>query len=283
MTIGIYKITNTVNGKVYIGKSHNIEERFKQHIEGLNGKRNHNPHFQSAWNKYGKSNFKFEIIHHLKRYVEEEISDLEIYYISKYNSADANYGYNFQCGGQGGKLSERHKEIMKQQSQFKNASLTYEEVVQIKLALYCLIDKRELSEIFNVDIGVIKSISEARNYYYVCEELNDKIKGLKQKLIDERNEEVIKLYNEGFRIVDIIEELDLSKSMVEHIIYDRNLHLKRKTEKEKKYKDIYNEVIKLYNEGFIPHHISKELNIPSTTVYRYIKKYKNQQANIEVS
>ena len=78
---------------------------------------------------------------------------------------------------------------------------------------------------------MIKSISEARNYYYVCEELNDKIKGLKQKLIDERNEEVIKLYN----------------------------------------------------EGFIPHHISKELNIPSTTVYRYIKKYKNQQANIEVS
>ena len=231
MTIGIYKITNTVNGKVYIGKSHNIEERFKQHIEGLNGKRNHNPHFQSAWNKYGKSNFKFEIIHPLKKYVEEEISDLEVYYISKYNSTDANYGYNFQCGGQGGKLSERHKEIIKQQSQFKNASLTYEEVVQIKLALYCLIDKRELSEIFNVDIGVIKSISEARNYYYVCEELNDKIKGLKQKLIDERNEEVIKLYN----------------------------------------------------EGFIPHHISKELNIPSTTVYRYIKKYKNQQANIEVS
>lgn len=231
MTIGIYKITNTVNGKVYIGKSHNIEERFKQHIEGLNGKRNHNPHFQSAWNKYGKSNFKFEIIHPLKKYVEEEISDLEVYYISKYNSTDTNYGYNFQCGGQGGKLSERHKEIIKQQSQFKNASLTYEEVVQIKLALYCLIDKCELSEIFNVDIGVIKSISEARNYYYVCEELNDKIKGLKQKLIDERNEEVIKLYN----------------------------------------------------EGFIPHHISKELNIPSTTVYRYIKKYKNQQANIEVS
>lgn len=283
MTIGIYKITNTVNGKVYIGKSHNIEERFKQHIEGLNGKRNHNPHFQSAWNKYGKSNFKFEIIHPLKKYVEGDISDLEVYYISKYNSTDANYGYNFQCGGQGGKLSERHKEIIKQQSQFKNASLTYEEVVQIKLALYCLIDKRELSEIFNVDIGVIKSISEARNYYYVCEELNDKIKGLKQKLIDERNEEVIKLYNEGFRIVDIIEELDLSKSMVEHIIYDRSLHLKRKAEKEKKYKDIYNEVIKLYNEGFIPHHISKELNIPSTTVYRYIKKYKNQQANIEVS
>lgn len=276
MTIGIYKITNTVNGKVYIGKSHNIEERFKQHIEGLNGKRNHNPHFQSVWNKYGKSNFKFEIIHPLKRYVEEEISDLEIYYISKYNSTDANYGYNFQCGGQGGKLSERHKEIMKQQSQFKNASLTYEEVVQIKLALYCLIDKRELSEIFNVDIGVIKSISEARNYYYVCEELNDKIKGLKQKLIDERNEEVIKLYNEGFRIVDIIEELDLSKSMVEHIIYDRNLHLKRKAEKEKKYKDIYNNVIKLYNEGFIPYHISKELNVPPTTVRRYIKKYENQ-------
>lgn len=283
MTIGIYKITNIVNGKVYIGKSQNIEKRFKSHIEGLNGGRNHNPHFQNAWNKYGKSNFKFEIIHPLKRYVEEEISDLEIYYISKYNSTDANYGYNFQCGGQGGKLSERHKEIIKQQSQFKNASLTYEEVVQIKLALYCLIDKRELSEIFNVDIGVIKSISEIKNYYYVCEELNDKIKGLKQKLIDERNKEVVKLYNEGFRIVDIVEELDLSKKTVEHIIYDRNLHLKRKAEKEKKYKDIYDNVIKLYNEGFIPYYISKELSVPPTTVRRYIKKYENQQANIEVS
>lgn len=283
MTIGIYKITNTVNGKVYIGKSHNIEERFKQHIEGLNGKRNHNPHFQSAWNKYGKSNFKFEIIHPLKKYVEEEISDLEVYYISKYNSTDANYGYNFQCGGQGGKLSERHKEIMKQQSQFKNASLTHEDVVRIKLALYCLMDRHEIAKIFNVDISVVKSISEIKNYYYVCEELNDKIKGLKKRLINERNEKVFKLYNKGYRIVDIINELGLTRTTVEHILYDRKLHIKRKTEREKKYEENYNNVVRLYNEGYINADISRKLEIPYSTVRNYVNKYENQQANIEVS
>lgn len=33
---GIYKITNTINGKVYIGKSENIRHRWKQHICELN-------------------------------------------------------------------------------------------------------------------------------------------------------------------------------------------------------------------------------------------------------
>lgn len=283
MTIGIYKITNTVNGKVYIGKSQDIEERFKQHIEGLNGKRNHNPHFQNAWNKYGKENFRFEIIHSLKKYNEQKISDLEKYYISKYNSTEPAYGYNFQCGGQGGKLSERHKEIIREQSKFKNASLTYEDVVQIKLALYCLMDKREIAKIFNVDISVVKSISEIRNYYYVCEELNDKIKGLKKRLINERNEKVFELYNKGYRIVDIINELGLTQSTVEHILYDRKLHIKRKTEREKKYEENYNNVVRLYNEGYINADISRELDIPYNTVRNYVNKYENQQADIEVS
>ena len=283
MTIGIYKITNTVNGKIYIGKSQNIEKRFNEHIYGLNRGINHNPHFQNAWDKYGEKNFKFEIIHTLKNYNEKEISDLEIYYISKYNSTNQDYGYNFQCGGQGGKLSERQKEEIRRNSKFKNASLTKEQVIQIKLALYCLMDRHEIAKIFDIDISVIKSISEIKNYYYVCEELNDVIKGLKRKLITERNERVIELYNNGYRIVDIVNELDLTVKTVEHILYDRGLHINYKTQKEIKYKEIYNEVIRLHEEGVINYHIAKQLNISASTVSRYLRKYSNQHANTEVN
>lgn len=283
MTIGIYKITNIVNGKIYIGKSQNIEKRFKAHINDLNRNCNHNPHFQNAWNKYGKDNFKFEIIHTLNIYNEEKISELEIYYISKYNSTDTNFGYNFQCGGQGAKLSERQKEFIRENSKFKNASLTKEQVIEIKLALYCLMDRKELARMYNVDISVIKGIAEIRNYYYVCEELNDKIKNLKQKLINERNKEVINLYKNGYRIIDICKKLDLSDSTVEHILYDRKLHINHKTQAKLKYENIYNEVIRLHNNGIINYHIAKQLNISPSTVRRYLDKYYNQQADTEVS
>lgn len=283
MTIGIYKITNIVNGKIYIGKSLNIEQRFNRHINDLNRNSNHNPHFQNAWNKYGEDKFKFEIIHTLEVYDEEKISELEIYYISKYNSTDEHFGYNFQCGGQGGKLSERQKEFIRENSKFKNASLTKEQVIEIKLALYCLMDRKELAKMYNVDISIIKSIAEIKNYYYVCEELNDKIKNIKQKLINERNKEVINLYNDGYRIVDICNKLDLNRGTVEHILYDRKLHIGRKNQKILKYENIYNEVIRLHNEGFINYHIAKQLNVSPSTVRRYIDKYNNQQANTEVS
>jgi group I intron endonuclease len=62
MNSGIYKITNKVNGKFYIGSSKNIKERWKQHRSDLKSGSHSNPHLQNSYNKYGKKNFKFEII-----------------------------------------------------------------------------------------------------------------------------------------------------------------------------------------------------------------------------
>ncbi len=36
--------------------------------------------------------------------------------------------------------------------------------------------REEICDLFNVSMCVVKSIAEIKNYYYVCEELNDKIK-----------------------------------------------------------------------------------------------------------
>lgn len=53
--IGIYKITNLVNGKTYIGQSNNIERRFKEHQQ--KGELSRIP-VDIAIKKYGKDMLK---------------------------------------------------------------------------------------------------------------------------------------------------------------------------------------------------------------------------------
>lgn len=89
---GVYKITNLVDGKFYIGSSKNIEGRWYTHKKELNSGYHNNQHLQRAWNKYGKENFKFEVL--------EEVADLdkirerENYYIKSTNCCDHSIGYN---------------------------------------------------------------------------------------------------------------------------------------------------------------------------------------------
>lgn len=79
--IGIYKITNKINQKCYIGKSIDIEHRFKKHqtdalwISDKNFKYNY-PLYQ-AFRKYGIENFSFEILEECK---EEELDTKEQFY-----------------------------------------------------------------------------------------------------------------------------------------------------------------------------------------------------------
>lgn len=93
MSIGIYKITNKINNKVYIGQSIHIERRFKEHMQSAA----HSPKsvIHTAINKYGIENFTFEIV---ELCLIEELDEKEVLYINKYNSAVPN-GYNVQLGG----------------------------------------------------------------------------------------------------------------------------------------------------------------------------------------
>ena len=61
MTIGIYKITNLINGRFYIGQSKNIERRFYDH-RSKGHSRNTSMKLRRDVQKYGKDNFSFEII-----------------------------------------------------------------------------------------------------------------------------------------------------------------------------------------------------------------------------
>lgn len=96
----IYKITNLINEKVYIGQTTTtIDHRWGQHKTYRN-KRNH---LYSALDKYGIDNFKIEEISHYTRNTKEKLIQIlnkkEIYYIAKYNSTNPDFGYNISIGG----------------------------------------------------------------------------------------------------------------------------------------------------------------------------------------
>ena len=93
--VGIYGIFNTINNKVLIGSSGNIESRWKRHISDANRKAHCNPHFQSAWVKYGRDAFQFKIIEECTKDVNILISK-EDYWMSYYNSLNKKHGYNMQ-------------------------------------------------------------------------------------------------------------------------------------------------------------------------------------------
>lgn len=60
--VGIYKITNQINGKFYIGSSVNLYNRNRSHYSKLFTNKHPNSKLQNSANKYGLKNFTFEII-----------------------------------------------------------------------------------------------------------------------------------------------------------------------------------------------------------------------------
>ena len=89
--IGIYKIENLVNGKVYIGQSKHIKQRFEEHSSRLLKNKHENLYLQRAWNKYGEENFKFEVIEECE---EEKLTEREQYWIDYYGGINCDNTYN---------------------------------------------------------------------------------------------------------------------------------------------------------------------------------------------
>ena len=92
--IGIYKVTNIMTKEIYIGKSTNVADRWKNHIKaacGLSGVAD--SQFQRALKKYGIENFTWEL---LEETTKDKLNEREKYWISFYDTM--NYGYNQRLG-----------------------------------------------------------------------------------------------------------------------------------------------------------------------------------------
>lgn len=105
--IGIYKITNLVNGKIYIGQSCDIETRLKSHKSCST-----NEHLRNSIRLYGVDNFKFEV---LEETSTDTINERERFWISYYDCTNPEKGYNLTSGGErdgGWHHSEQSKQKM---------------------------------------------------------------------------------------------------------------------------------------------------------------------------
>jgi group I intron endonuclease len=98
-TLIVYKYTNKINGKIYIGvTTKTLKERHRQHLTSLSD----GTYFHKAIKKYGIKSFKLEVID--KTETKEELAKLEQHYIKFYNSFAHNEnsnGYNLTLGGEG--------------------------------------------------------------------------------------------------------------------------------------------------------------------------------------
>ena len=76
---GIYKITNEINGKFYIGQAEDIYHRFRTHFWAHGD--HHNSAIDAAIHKYGLENFKLDI---LEECPKEKLNEREIYWGEEY-------------------------------------------------------------------------------------------------------------------------------------------------------------------------------------------------------
>lgn len=100
----IYKITNIINNKIYIGLTKfSAEQRFNQHLNNKNSKANKNCYLHKSIRKYGELNFKVETLIE-GNFNKTLLIELEKHYIQLYNSyvGTSKNGYNLTTGGEGG-------------------------------------------------------------------------------------------------------------------------------------------------------------------------------------
>jgi hypothetical protein len=156
---GVYKITNTANGKFYVGSSKDIYKRWKQHKDALNEDRHGNVHLQNAWNKYSIGSFKFEIIEECEPEIQFE---REQFYLNELNPFDGN-GYNI--------VRRISKEYMSDHYMIKKCMRCGDEYHTFShLAKYCDICKDEMAkeslENFQTEIYWMKGSNMCFNAMY---------------------------------------------------------------------------------------------------------------------
>ena len=143
MKTGIYKITNKLNGKCYIGQSIFIERRWKDERNGAFNQydNEYNSARSRAFRKYGLENFNFEVI---EECLPSELNEKEIYWIQYYDSY--NNGYNETTGGGSAVTSCKMK--------------SDELLIIVKLLLENQLTEQEIAKQTGYSIGTISEINQ---------------------------------------------------------------------------------------------------------------------------
>lgn len=183
MNCGIYKITNVVTNKVYIGSSLNLSKREYKHFWMLDKGLHDNSYIQKSYTKHGKDSFKFEVIEYCESF---KLIDKENYYINYYNSNDSRFGYNLAI------VNEFRRN-------------TYNDEVKIKLSKYNLekngnFDKYSLTNIETNESFIFESLVDGANYLIMNGFTNGNPRNVRMKISNSlREKKVNNGYNGSIR------------------------------------------------------------------------------------
>ena len=100
---GIYKITNTANGKIYVGSAKDFSQRWGMHKYQLRRGKHHSPYMQKAYNKHGEGSFVFEIMLVCSK---EDLIFYEQRALDALSPCDPSIGYNI-CKVAGSSLGRK--------------------------------------------------------------------------------------------------------------------------------------------------------------------------------
>lgn len=166
----IYKTTNLVNGKIYIG----------QHIGNRKNYLGSGKLIKRAIIKYGKENFSLEVLEYIENTDKELLDSRERFWIKFFNSTDDTIGYNICSGGQGGDISNKKGKTFIElygEEKAKNIKEKYSKRVITASWIQNMISSRP-------DQRGDKNPSWKREYSKEARErMSDKTKGLKNKRV----------------------------------------------------------------------------------------------------
>lgn len=114
----MYKITNQINKKVYIGQTVDANKRWGAHKSFARNDDKPRQYIHNAIAKYGAENFIFEVIATCR--IQEDADIIEDQLINQYDSRNKEKGYNLKTGGSHGAHSEDTKQ--------KQSEATYRQI-----------------------------------------------------------------------------------------------------------------------------------------------------------
>lgn len=167
MSIGVYKIENLINHKIYIGQSIHIEKRWQQHCQ-LSA----DSVIAKAIQKYGKENFSFQI---LEECSEKDLDEKELFYIKYYNSLVPN-GYNIidYINGQRRIYNTYDKKTLYQiVADIKDTDLSFQDIaakynLDVSMIYYLNRGDYHTLEEFTYPLREVKSFKKQHHYCIDC-------------------------------------------------------------------------------------------------------------------
>lgn len=222
IVIGIYKITCLGNKKIYIGSTVNFDKRKKEHWRALKGNYHKNQYLQSAWNKYGESAFKIELVEVLEN--KDLILAREQKWIEQTRCCDHGIGFNISptAGGTYGYLYT--EEQRKNCSKWVRSEECREKIRLAKLGTRHSKEAREKmsatrSGSKNIMYGKHRTDTEKRKISNTRKErgIGRGSEHNKAKLTESDIPEIRKLFAMGLTATEIAKRYNVSKSTTARI------------------------------------------------------------------